>query len=216
MRERDIRGYYLGLELGRIQDYTALAIAEKETVYTNPLKQREHDNHYQIRHLERFSAGTSYPQIVERVAALMLTPQLYEDSRLLIDATGVALPVAENFERLVRRKGVKGWATKVLITNGDTQTRDGSTYRVPRRDLASTLQVLLSYDRLKIAPALPDAGMLSTELANFQVKVMPAGTPDDLIWREAATDDLVLAVALACWGGENRRYATQARVDGIV
>jgi hypothetical protein len=145
----------------------------------------------------------------------MLSTPLYKDSDLLIDATGVALPVAENFERFVRRKGVKGWATKVLITSGDSVSRDGSTYRVPRRNLASVLQVLLSYDRLRIAPSLSDASLLSTELANFQVKVMPPGTPDDLIWREGATDDLVLAVALACWGGERIRYATAAYTDGI-
>lgn len=206
------KGFYIGLELGRIQDCTGLAIAEKEIVYTNPLKDRETDKHYQIRHLERFHAGTAYPKIVERVAALMLSSPLYGDSNLLIDATGVALPVAENFAQLVRRAGVKGNATKILITNGDTETRDGSVYRVPRRDLASVLQVLLSYDRLKIAPALPDASLLSTELANFQVKVMPAGAPDDLIWREGAQDDLVLAVALACWGGERVRGVVCAQV----
>ena len=54
---------------------------------------------------------------------------------------------------------------------------------------------------------LPDAPVLKAELENFRVKISlaghdtyAAGAGDE--WRQGAHDDLVLAVALACWYGE--------------
>jgi hypothetical protein len=51
----------------------------------------------------------------------------------------------------------------------------------------------------------PDGGMracLSREAQNFTVKVTPAGNETFESWRESEHDDLVLALALACWAAE--------------
>src|SRR3712207_4474253 len=54
----------------------------------------------------------------------------------------------------------------IVITGGDAVTHEDGVYRVPKRDLVSTCQVLLQGERLKIASALPEAATLTQELLN--------------------------------------------------
>lgn len=71
--------------------------------------------------------------------------------------------------------------------------------------LVSTIQVLLQTKRLKIAPALPEAQTLVEEMTNFQVRISQAGHDSyGAWWREGSHDDLLLAVALACWAAEKK------------
>jgi hypothetical protein len=76
---------------------------------------------------------------------------------------------------------------------------------VPKRDLASVVQVLLQSSRLRIGEGLAHARTLTEELVNFRVKITLAGHDSygtGAEWREGNHDDLVLALALACWRGE--------------
>ena len=66
----------------------------------------------------------------------------------------------------------------------------------------STIQVLLQTKRLKIATLLPEAKTLLEEMTNFQVKISLAGHDSYGAWREGTHDDLLLAVAMACWVAE--------------
>jgi hypothetical protein len=94
----------------------------------------------------------------------------------------------------------------VTIHGGDTVVEDGRCYRVPKRDLIGAAQVLLQNQRLKIASTLVEATTLVKELLNFKVKIDPATAHDSYsAWRENVHDDLVLAVAMACWFGERHR-----------
>lgn len=78
---------------------------------------------------------------------------------------------------------------------------------MPKRDLVSTVAVLLEARRLQIADALPDARVLRDELQRFQRTVTRNGGDSyETPWREGKHDDLVLAVALACWYREWRAY----------
>jgi len=202
--------FYLGLDLGQAADYTALAIVRQ-------LGARPHT--YEVPWLERFPLGTSYPAIVaavaarcRRLAAQELAPGpepgvVYADrplgeghvtQRLIVDATGVGRPVVD----LLRRERLPGTLLDVTITGGDTATHQGSSWRVPKRELVSVAQVLLQSGRLKIAEALPDTAVLTRELLNFQVKINDLAHDSYGAWREGTHDDLVLAVALACWAAE--------------
>jgi hypothetical protein len=56
---------------------------------------------------------------------------------------------------------------------------------------------------LKIAREMALADTLKRELLNFKVKINIATGHDSYeAWREGDHDDLVLAVAMACWCGE--------------
>lgn len=178
--------YIMGLDLGQANDYTALAVVEGQK------EQKENNQNYNIRHLQRFELGTPYPAIVDRVADIK---NRLPGSRLVLDFTGVGRPVFDMF----RKVGLK--PVGVSIHGGDNVNREGSAYKVPKRDLVGVLQVLFQGGRLKVASELPEAGTFISELLNFKVKISQSGN-DSYSHREGEHDDLVLAAALACWWGE--------------
>jgi len=203
--------YLVGLDLGQAQDYTALAVVEQVggaptvldlsgSAYRRPDPRQRQERHweparYHVRHLERFRLGTPYPDVVKRVQGLCAAPSL-GDYELIVDATGVGAPVVD----LLSEAGLAPIA--VTITAGNAVTYEDGGYRVPKRDLVSTLQVLLQTERLKVAEGLPEAATLVREMLAFEVKITDTAHDMYGAWREGAHDDLVLAVALACWYGE--------------
>jgi hypothetical protein len=142
---------------------------------------------------------------VKRIKALhdRLKDETGRAPLVVADKTGVGRPVVD----MLRAADLKPVA--VTITGGDAVSRDGLDYRVPKRDLVSVVQVLLQAERLKIARALPEAQTLTSELLAFKVSISLKGHDsygnDVGPWRENPHDDLVLAVALACWFGEKYR-----------
>jgi hypothetical protein len=175
-----------GLDLGQAADYTALAIVECVPPALH------------LRHLQRFKLGTTYPAVVEGVRALLLSPALLRDTVLVVDHTGVGRPVVD----LLQAARLAAPLVPVTITGGDAVTYEGDCWRVPKRNLVATVQVVLQTGRLKIAEGLPEAAMLVKELLNFQVKITANAHDTYGAWREGSHDDLVLAVALACWYAE--------------
>jgi hypothetical protein len=185
--------YVVGLDLGQAHDFTAIAVAE---VVGGRLGNDRGTLSYAVRHLERVR-GKPYPEIVRRVGALLATPELRGNARLVVDSTGVGRPVVD----LLRQAGLSPVA--VTITGGDIVTHEGREYRVPKRDLVAAVQVLLQGRRLRVAEKLPEAQLLTDELQNFQIKLTATAHDVYGAWREGTHDDLVLAVALACWWGEH-------------
>lgn len=189
--------YILGLDLGQLQDYTAIVIAEQ-------LGKTQKDRAYHISHIERFRLGTPYPDVVTRVKELLSTEQLKGKTTLVVDATGVGVPVVD----MLYQAGLS--PIPILITGGDSVNSGGVFLRVPKRDLVSQLQVYLQSERLKIVEELPEARTLINELLTFKVKVTANAHDTYGAWREGAHDDLVLAAALAVWAGD------QSDDDGVV
>src|SRR5581483_9699651 len=184
--------FFIGLDLGQSQDFSALVIAEKTTT--------DGEGHYQVPHLQRFKLLTRYPEIVRQVKETLELPKLRRDSTLVIDATGVGKPVLDMFNAARLPCQVHG----IWIHGGDSVTREYPDFRVPKRDLVSVVSVLLQSQRLKIIDTLPDSHVLEKELLNFKVKIDPVTSHDSYsAWRENQHDDLVLATALALWFGEH-------------
>ena len=184
--------FYVGLDLGQTNDYTALSILEKA--------KEGNQSVYHVRKLER-TRGTPYPEIVDKVTKIMRSPDLIASGAVLVvDQTGVGAPVVDLF----RKAGLR--PVGVLIHGGDRAMRDGDTWRVPKRDLVGTLQVLLQNNRLKISWKLQLAKILSGEMLNFRIKIDPKTAHDSYsAWREDDHDDLLLSVAIAGWMGERSR-----------
>jgi hypothetical protein len=180
--------WLLGLDLGQSNDPTALAVVERTGAWGAW--------GYQVRHLERW-LGVSYPEQVQRVQTLLRTPEL-AGATLLIDRTGVGRAVGDMFaDEVVQPIGV-------TVHGGDSVSRDGPHYRVPKRDLIFSAVAVLQQRRLKIARGLTEAATLVQELQNFKIKIDPATAHDSYsAWREGQHDDLVFALSLALWAGEN-------------
>jgi len=183
--------FLVGLDLGQAADYTALVVIER-------VEQQKAKPHFHVRHIQRFQLGTSYPVVVERVKSIITQKPLEGKAQLVVDATGVGAPVVD----LLRQAGLSPVA--IMITGGDTVSQEPLVLRVPKRDLVSTLQILLQEGRLKVAESLPEASILVKELLAFQVKITASAHDVYGSWREGSHDDVVLAICLAAWysGGE--------------
>lgn len=183
--------FILGLDLGQSRDYTALSVVEK-------IEKPNTENVYHIRHLERMR-DIPYPDVVDKVFTMLQSSALKDDSSLVIDATGVGVPVVEMF----RKAGLRPIA--VWIHGGDNTSHEGNNWRVPKRDLVGILQVLLQSGRLKLSWKLKLTQALQGEMLNFRVRIDPATAHDSYsAWREADHDDLVLSAALALWWAESQ------------
>lgn len=195
--------FFCGLDLGQAQDYTAFCVVEKT--------QGAHAHaRFDVRHLERFQLQTPYPAIVDSVRQRMKYPPLSMHSELIADHTGVGRPVVD----LLSAAGLQ--PIGVTITGGEAVSYNDGMYRVPKRILVSTLQILLQTGRLKVAAGLPEASTLVRELMNFQFKIDPRTAHDSYgAWREGAHDDLVLAVALACWYSERAALQTVQAMPNV-
>ncbi|MDA2918727.1 hypothetical protein MYX76_04425 [Desulfobacterota bacterium AH_259_B03_O07] len=183
--------FILGLDLGQAQDYTALGILERDG-------SSKGDRKYQLRHLDRFPLGTPYPAITEKVKQLMEKEPLRGHVLMVVDATGVGLPVID----LLNEEGLR--PIGITITGGHKAEWGGYSYHVPKRDLVTNLQVLFQSGRLKVAESLPLARTFVNELLNFKVKINTRGHDSYEAWRDGAHDDLVLAVSLAAWYGQHQ------------
>jgi hypothetical protein len=186
--------FFVGLDLGQSQDYTAVSVIESK------------EGTYQIRHLQRFRLGTSYPDVVVHVQRMM---EQLPEARLVVDNTGVGRPVVDLF----RIAGLP--LVPVTITGGNAVNHEKGVWFVPKRDLVGALSVAFQTGTLKIAESLPDAKTLVDELLNFKVKINVKTAHDSYeAWREGVHDDLVLAVAMGLWWAVRQGQST-TRIVGV-
>ncbi|MBF0154395.1 MAG: hypothetical protein HQL64_11705 [Magnetococcales bacterium] len=187
-----MNSFLVGLDLGQSSDYTALTIIER----LHGSKPQAYD----LRHIERFPLGTSYPDQVARVKELVSRAPLKHNATLVVDQTGVGRPVVD----MLRQAGLPVTVVAIIIHGGDTVGEEKNQFRVPKRDLVGSLQVLLQSKRLRVAEGLKEAAILVKELLNFKVNISVAGHDSYEAWREGVHDDMVLSTAMACWYGERK------------
>ncbi len=203
--------YVVGVDLGKSQDFTALAVNQvsefeirsyERTAFEpapGSVVKREKTVLHRIRNVARLPAGTSYPDIFRIVRDVMGQLQATRrGNQLVVDATGVGRPVVD----AMQEAGMRPIA--VTITGGrDVNEVSAKEFTVPKRLLASTLDIAFHQDRLQITRDAPHSDVLRGELATFSSKISVNGTETFEHWRESQHDDLVLAVAMAVWRGEN-------------
>ena len=194
--------FILGLDLGQTNDFSALIVAEQimPEPSTPPADRRPR---YDVRHIERFPLGTPYPTIVDATVETLERPELGDNVSLIIDGTGVGRAPVDMFRDRIGKR-----AHPVTITSGDAvSVSDDGYIRVPKRDLVGVVQVLLQSKRLRFAQGLQLVSLLTKELTNFHVKIDLDTAHDSYgAWRSGQHDDMVLALALAVWAGENPVY----------
>jgi hypothetical protein len=180
----------MGLDLGQAQDPTAAVILEGH----GEAEARVYD----VRHIEQFRLGTSYPDVVRAVQGLLARPPLaWEVVPLVIDHTGVGRPVYDMFvEAGLRPIGI-------TITGGVSWHRETcDQLHVAKILLVSTVQKFLQSGRLRIGARLKHAGTLQRELRDFRVQVTKAAN-EVYGAREGKNDDILLSVAIVCFAAEH-------------
>ena len=174
--------------MGQRRDFTAIAVVERRE------NQWAGARELVLRYLERMPLGTPYTKVVERLRTMMRHPEMAGRTRMVVDATGVGAPVVE----MLRSAGVS--AIAVTITGGAQAHGQGEHWHVPRRDLLAGLEVLLEAGDLKISRRLAEAERLVRELTALRTR---GGGGEH--------DNLVMAVALACWRARERGWGFGTR-----
>jgi hypothetical protein len=193
--------YSVGFDVGQSLDPSAVAIIERRRRWgvggnrTKPVPKG--DPEYHVRHLERFPLGESYTAQGQRLARMLVAPELAR-AELLVDATGCGRPVLELLQRDLP------YARGVIITSSSGWERHGGLLYIGKLPLISALQSHVHDQSLKVAKDLPEAQVLSNELANFKVTQSATGSVMYSA-RSGAHDDLVLAIALALWAATRRQ-----------
>jgi hypothetical protein len=119
---------------------------------------------------------------------------------LAVDETGVGRPVVD----LLDTSCIQADLRPITITGGhEVHPGERMGWKVPKKCLVSTLQVLLQGRRLTVAKQLPFAAALVEELQNFQVKVTEAANETFGALGEGYHDDLVMAIMIAAWAAEH-------------
>ncbi len=223
--EPKLVSYHVGLDLGKLADFTALAIVEKwpeeperRKARASSQNRREEQPLMLLRHLERYPLGTDYRVIAEHVRELMTDPALtvkrqrtnkWHDKvwvetnhpELVVDSTGVGVAVAE----LINGPEIKHF-TPVTLTGGDKVSGASGVWRVPKKALISAFEASFYRGDVKIAEELELTKALVDELMNFKRDVnIATGNVAFEPWREAQHDDLLFAACLACWGAMRPR-----------
>lgn len=208
--------YVVGLDLGKQRDYTALVVDDlhvcERVLYTRtafepvalPRKRRRLFMH-RLTSLHRYPKGTTYPDINRSVRSVLTQlPARPESTQLVVDGTGVGVAVVD----AMREVDLSPIA--ISITAGrDVNQRSAVNYTVPKMVLASSIDIVLSEDRLDITPSAAASEAFRGELQNFRVKIRATGNETAESWRESDHDDLVLAAALAIWRGETTPQPTR-------
>ena len=109
--------FIAGLDLGRPHQFTALAVLER-TEMQNPKDPDRTIRHYAVRHLERLSPATPYPEVFARLAEVFAAPPL-RVSRLVVDYTGVGRPVVD----MLRKARVGAKIIPLFVTWGIARRR---------------------------------------------------------------------------------------------
>lgn len=193
--------YTLGLDLGKERDYSALVVAERIQVFSEELRDRanaplpDHDQ-FHVLHAQRIPLKTSYARVVDVVSDYMRQPPLIDQTQIVIDKTGVGSGVVDMFKEAYK-KGRLGhrWPRAYTITAGEKE----GNFTVPKQDLVSTIEALLQTGRLFVAEGALDAKALRHELQSFRAKMRKSGHVAFEADRDADHDDLVVALAFACW-----------------
>ena len=174
--------FYVGVDLGKARDHTAIAIVERREIrapYMVPTF-----TCLMLRYTERIPLRTSYPDVVERVCWLARHQNLRGQCAMAVDGTGVGAPVVD----MLRRGQPECEVSAVNITGGEKETRSGSVWNVPKRDLMVGLQVLPEKRQLKIARELKEIGSLIRELTDVQIRAGGAANAERVRDAEAAGD----------------------------
>jgi hypothetical protein len=130
------------------------------------------ESHYAVRHLERLPLGTSYTKVCDYLMKMFARSEL-TGTMLAVDETGVGRPVVD----LLDTSRIQADLRPITITGGHEAHRgERKGWKVPKKCLVSTMQVLLQGRRITVAKSLPFTAILVEELLNFQVKITDCAT----------------------------------------
>jgi len=198
----------LGVDIGRRLDHAAIAVVEERRVKSgwDAAAWRDlFEIQTAVRHVERLPLGTSFTSVVNRIKTVTEALREAPPMAVVMDATGVGDAVVE----MVARAEIGCRLVPVTITSGGEVTESDGWWNVPKRELVVNLQVMLEQRKLRVAGGMAEAATLVREMREMRVKITASGREQYAARGKGEHDDLVMAVALAAWWLERRRWGGQ-------
>jgi Terminase RNaseH-like domain len=116
-----------------------------------------------------------------------------------LDATGVGEGVSELIEKRLPNADIyRVYSTAGISANIDYKARE---IRLPKTQLVSTLVAAFDSDRIYLSSHSKEIDAMIDELENFEIKISDEGH-DQFGAKTGAHDDLVCALGMACYCGE--------------
>lgn len=196
--------YIYSIDLGKLGDYHGEVLSEVQSIIrsrtSNARRGLISDGLEEViypeilvRYLGRNQL--SYDKITDKARARMEDPRVIHNCDLVIDATGVGIPVLDFMKRL----GLS--PIGIWISSGQNPNAKDYGYSVPKSDLISTLQLALSIGCLKFSKGLDPkiVKQLQHEFQFFREKKRSPTHTSMEAWREKDHDDILLALAINVW-----------------
>ncbi len=177
--------YFLGLDLGRKQDHSALVILERSlramnTRYVDAYTKWE--TFLSVRYAKQWKLGTSYGEVAREVGEVFRKVEALGRAVLVFDQTGVGDAVFEMIREHLRGSNVEG----VVLTHE------------LKRDMYAAIETSLEQGNLKISDGCHSSRELKEELLKVEIRRVGFGYKYGAFEKDSH-DDLVMALALACW-----------------
>ena len=187
------RTFFVGVDLGQRESHTAIVVLERfdqKPSFERILAGSDFLRRYVVRQAERVPLGTPYPDVVTRLDRIATLLGQLGLCIVVVDGTGIGVPVVELMKQRTLGGGCR--ILPIVITSGQSPTPSS----VPRSALIGKLQVMAQLGELEIAHSCRDGPKLQEELAHL--------TLDRATSSSSQSDDLALALALACWRAKVR------------
>lgn len=197
-KESKYRHFHVGCDLGKKRDPSTLAVIEAQWSHGKRT--------YLVSYLKRFSLSMLYTDIAHKLAnmdtQLKAIAAKQRKTALVhynLDATGLGGPICEVVSEQLPLADIK----RVYITGGinTTEGADYNEYHVPKGQLVSGLMAAFDASVIYMAGRSKEINAVVDELANFEIHISEAGH-DSYYAAPSKSDDLVIALALACWSAD--------------
>lgn len=200
----------IGVDIGKLTDYTAIAVAESREVergqkwkkwdrkrYRDVYEAIE-ETEYTLRHIERLPLGTSYPKVATRIADILEAETIAHFHReCWIDVTGVGRPVFDMVESIVqtRQKTRRVHLHPITFTQGEEYNRKEGN--LGKGFFVSRILALLQNEQIH-APDTEEVRALIEEMKIYERRISQEGHATYGAMQSGMHDDMVTALGLAC------------------
>ncbi|MEI7827661.1 MAG: hypothetical protein WCI87_07715 [Euryarchaeota archaeon] len=196
--DRIIARYFCGVDLGKRRDPSTVAVLEQRKAPSGRA-------HYYVKHLKRFALKMLYTDIattLKKMDAQLQTHAAKKGKKAVItwvlDCGGVGEGVAEMVEKAMPGAQI----IKVYLTGGVNPTIDRREVHLPKAQMVSTLVALFDGHFLHLTKRSQEIEAIKEELQNYELRVSDEGRDSFGAFKTGQFDDLVTALALACWAGQ--------------
>jgi len=173
----------LGWDVAQTTDSSVIAVIEYDG---NPPM-------YWVRRIVKLQKGMPYDAQVREVRTLFFE---YHNPRLIIDRTGVGLPICD----MIVAGGLQ--PIQVSLTAGDIMNKpEPGKINLPKKDMVSSLTRCIQERRIKVTRDCENAALFRTELKAFQLKVSASGH-NTYNAAPGSHDDTITAIGLCLWWGD--------------